>query len=187
MDDTCNRSQKDITIPEVESFLGHVKSCIEGLNSAASQLPKVDEDGHSECPFAEELYKQKEEAQKKVVSCMKKLDEYQRWVKGQIKKCSDNLVVVSANADKLNNDVPKREFTEAEVRLAAIYKKLVRLKVKVKKGIKECQKSIQKAAQKNYPGHVENNELTDEDEMEQKEEEEMDNFLRKMLGKTPEE
>lgn len=187
MGSSDGKRKKNITMAEVESFLGHTESCIKKIDRAVSVLPKVEKNGSSECPFAKELYQKKQEAQDKVASCMKTLAEHQGWVKDQIGKCKDNLVVVSANADRLNNDLPQQQFTDAEVKLAATYKKLVRLKVKVEKTIKKCQKAIQRASKKNYPDDTEKDDVQDEDMETGTEEEEMDEFLRAMLGKTPKE
>ena len=177
--------ENQITIQQIESFLQHTESCIERLDRAVGQLPKVDKDENSECPFAKELYQEKEDAQKKLAECLSQLYEYRKWVLDQIKKCKNNLVVISANADRLNNDLPHREFTEAEVRLAAIYKKLVRLNEKIEKTVKKCQKAIQQAAEKRDPLYTEDDDDHDEAFHEERQEQEIDEFLCKMLGKTP--
>ena len=57
--------EETITIAVIEAFLQKAAQCVQELLRAASQLPKIDENGSSECPFAEELYAKKEEAQKK--------------------------------------------------------------------------------------------------------------------------
>ncbi len=176
--------QENITIPQVEAHLKQTESCIEKLDQAVNILPRIDEDGDSECPFAKELYEQKEKAQKEVAGCLNAMHVYQQWCNGQIKKCSDNLVVVSANADRLNNDVPKMEFTYAEVHLAALYKKLVRLKVKVKKMIEKCHKAIHQASQKQFPGYIQEP-REDAGQMERTEEQKTDDLFRKMLDKNP--
>jgi len=53
-----------------------VGACVDRLLRAARQLAEVDEDGYSECPFAEQLYAEKEEAQRDAEICLKKLDEF---------------------------------------------------------------------------------------------------------------
>ncbi|HBG25748.1 MAG: hypothetical protein A2Y10_20275 [Planctomycetes bacterium GWF2_41_51] len=174
-------SQQDqITIQDVESILQHTESCIGNLDSAAGQLPRVEEDGSSECPFAKELYDKKEEAQKKVEACLNRLHECHKWCMEQINKCKNNLVIVSANADRLNDDLPLQDFTEAEVKLSAMYKKVIRLNEKIEKMVKKCQKAIQHASQKQFPSDVEED---DETSQEEKQQQEMDGFLRQMLGK----
>ena len=182
MDLSNHEQEKIITIPEVKSFLEHTELCIEALNQAVSQLPKVDEESQLENPFIKELYQKKEEAQKQLAGCRNKLFKYRKWVIDQIKKCKDNLVIVSANADRLNNDLPQQEFTDAEIKLAAIYKKLVRLKVNIEKTIKKSEKAIQQASGKRYPIDTEEDDQ-DEALQQEREEKKMDEFLRVMLGK----
>lgn len=172
-----------ITIDEVKDFLQHTSSCIEGLRSAVSMLPEVDANGNSECRFAKELYKQKEEAQRKVEACLDKLFEYAKWTDDQIRRCKNNLVVISANADRLNSDLPRRDFSEAEVKLAALYKRLIRLRVKVKKAIKLCHEAIREASSRRYPDDGE--EAIEADSVDgcdtEPTDEQMDDLLRKML------
>lgn len=143
--------KKTITMDEVESFLQHVASCIEALRNAVSFLPKVDEQGNSDCPFAKELYEKKEKAQEEVAACIDRLHEYEKWTDDQIKRCLNNLTVISANAERLNSDLPRRDFTEAEAEAAALYKRLARLRLKIKKAIKKCRQAIKEASQKKYP------------------------------------
>lgn len=182
MDRSSGEDKKQITMPEVKVFLEQTESCIEALNQAVSQLPNVDEEGQSENPFIKELYQKKDEAQRRLSGCIKKLFEYRKWVIDQTKKCKDNLVIVSANADRLNNDLPMQEFTDAEIKLAAIYKKLVRLKVNIEKTIKKSEKAIQRASQNRYSA-ISEEDGQDEALQQEGEEKKMDEFLRVMLGK----
>ena len=146
--------EETITIAEIEAFLQKAAKCVEELLRAASQLPKVDENGSSECPFAEELYAKKEEAQKKVQQCLPQLNIYRGWVGQEINRCKKNLVVISAHQDMLNRDRPRRYFSQAETKLAALYKKLLTLREKIDQMIKKIQEALREAAQKQYPGKI---------------------------------
>jgi hypothetical protein len=183
------QDKKTISIKDIESFLQHAASCIETLRNAVSFLPKVDEKGNSDCPFAKELYEKKEKAQEEVASCIDRLHEYEKWTDDQIKRCLNNLTVISANADRLNSDLPRRDFTEAEAKAAALYKRLVRLRLKIRKAIKKCQKAIKEASQKKYPdagedGDYVSDDLSDSPEDESSDEQ-MDEFLHDMLRMGP--
>jgi hypothetical protein len=183
------QDKKTITVKEVESFLHHVASCIKTLLSAVGFLPKVDEQGNSDCPFAKELYEKKEKAQEEVAACVDRLHEYEKWTDDQIKRCLNNLVVISANADRLNSDLPRQEFTEAEVKAAVLYKRLIGLRLKIRKATKKCHQAIKEASRKKYPdagndeGSVPDG-PTDRPEDEPSDEQ-MDEFLREMLRMGP--
>ncbi|MDD5135638.1 MAG: hypothetical protein PHP01_09560 [Phycisphaerae bacterium] len=143
-----------LTIAEVESFLGTVDSCIAELAQKISQLPKVEQDGSSECPFARQLYADKEEAQKKVQCCLEKLNEYGSWVQSEIARCKNNLAVITAHENQLNNDRPREYFSDAETQLAALYNRLVQLAQKIQEAIRNIQQALEQASQKQYPGDV---------------------------------
>jgi len=147
-------TEENITIAEIESFLSKAAGCVEELLHAARQLPEVNEDGSSECPFAEEWYAKKEEAQEKVSQCLKQLDEYSCWITEEIGRCKNNMTVISAQQDKLNNDRPRKYFSDAEAQLAAIYKRLITLLEKVKEIFMKAQEAFREAAQKQYPGKI---------------------------------
>ena len=154
MTETKKPTEENITIPEIEQFLQFCAQCIEQLLLAVRQQPIVDKEGSSECPFAEELYAKKEEAQEKVSQCLKQLDKYSCWLTKEIGRCKNNMTVISAHQDKLNNDRPRKYFSDAEARLAALYKKLIRLLEKVKEMFIKAQEAIREAAQKQYPGKI---------------------------------
>jgi len=148
------KNNKHITIAEVESFLATAKNCIEELLRAARQLPKVDEDGSSECPFAEELYAKKEEAQKKAQECLEQLNEYQDWVEQELTRCQSNLSVVSSGKSALHTDRAIGRLSDAEERLVALCEKLEELLEKIQKIFRHLQESLKEAFSKQFPGRI---------------------------------
>ena len=149
-----NDGRKDITIAEVEGFLGTVDSCVERLLRAARQLPEVDEDGYSECSFAEQLYAEKEEAQRDAAICFEKLGEYLEWVNDQINRCKKNYEVVSSHREQLNTDMAIERFSEAEVKLDAFYKKLTKLRGEIAEAMKKIDEALQGSIGKRFPGKI---------------------------------
>ena len=57
---------KDVDLQAACDCIRKTDRAVEELVQAARVLPRVEEDGTSECPFAEELYARKEEAQMEV-------------------------------------------------------------------------------------------------------------------------
>lgn len=181
--------KEEITIQQIESHLESCQRLLDKLKSAVGALPRVDENGHSDCPFAAELYQKKEDAQQQVVACMRKLSEYDQWLQKEIKHCAGNLVIISAQGDRLNNDLPRRDFSDAEVALAATYKKLICLREKVKILIQHCKHAISQASQKQFPGILPDaasprpgQETPSSSDLA---EDQMDETIRKMLRKEP--
>ena len=67
---------------ELKSISGHIKE----LESALA-LPEVNEDGSSECPFAEDLYAKKEALEEQVTHYLEKLMHYDKALDNEIKRC----------------------------------------------------------------------------------------------------
>lgn len=152
MGNKMKQDKKQMCLADVESHIRKAQSSIQELLTAARQLPKIEKDGSSECPFAKELYEKKEEAQKHAVSCQQQLYECLQWVQEQIQGCSNDLAVISAHQSQLHKDQPRDHYSDAEGKLAAQYNKLVKLKEEIEKTIEEIQKAIIEASQKQYPG-----------------------------------
>lgn len=144
------QNKKQMCMADVQSHLSEAQSSIEELQTAARQLPKVEKDGSSECPFAEELYAKKEDAQKHAVCCQSQLHECLQWVQEQIQSCSNDLVVISAHQNQLHKDRPREHFSDAEAKLAALYNKFVKLRETIEETIEEIQKAILEAIQKQF-------------------------------------
>ena len=100
------------------------------------------------------MYAKKEEAQEEAQQCLPQLNMYRGWIGKEIGRCKNNLVVISAHQDMLNRDRPRRYFSEAESKLAALYKKLLTLREKIDQMIKKIQEALREAAQKQYPGKI---------------------------------
>ena len=142
--------EEAITIAGVEASLEEAAKCVAELLRVARRPPAVDKNGFSEYLFAAELYAKKAEAEQ----CLEKLGTYRRWLGNEIRRCENNLEVLSTHQDMLNTDRPREYFSEAQSKLAALYKRLLKLREKVEQMIKKIQDALCKAAQKQYPGRV---------------------------------
>lgn len=101
--DKDTNQYSDLKLEELNSYIGHVEAVLDELQSKTNQLPKVDEKGNSECPFAEELYAYKEEAVILVKEESIQLPPYLGLVKKEIVRCRKNLEQI--RADKANLEV----------------------------------------------------------------------------------
>ena len=142
--------EEAITIAGVEASLEEAAKCVAELLRVARRPPAVDKNGFSEYLFAAELYAKKAEAEQ----CLEKLGTYRRWLGNEIRRCENNLEVLSTHQDMLNTDRPRKYFSEAQSKLAALYKRLLKLQEKVEQMIKKIQDALCKAAQKQYPSNI---------------------------------
>ena len=149
----AGRGKQRLTEAEIEKIIQAAHTGAEELRRAA-QLPNVDEEGNSECPFAEELYAKKEEAQEKVQGLFKSLHECKAEVEVLIEGCKRDMRVISAREDQLNGDRARAQFSEAEAVLAAKYKALTRLLRRVLEAIRVVDLVLRDAVTKRYPGKI---------------------------------
>lgn len=99
---------------ELRHVLAQVSEDINGLESAMNSLPHVDNQARSECPFAEELYAQKEELERQVTEDVGRLLGYMRAIDHDIARCRNNLARIRADSAKLNRDEVRDCFSAAE-------------------------------------------------------------------------
>jgi hypothetical protein len=152
MDANRKRGPKQVNLLEVESFLSTARSDAEALLQVVRSLPEVDAQGKSDCPFAEEMYAKKNESEKKVCGDLDILRQHQADVKRLMDACKNDLIVVAAREDQLNSDSARAHFTEAEVKLAALYRRCRKLLVRIKLTIEFVQQALAEASAKQIPG-----------------------------------
>ena len=154
MENELKRGKKRINLTDTKKNTEAARDRAGELLTAVRSLPNVDDEGNSECPFAEELYAKKEQIQQEVEGFLKRLHESKADVEYVIDNCKRNLEVVSANEDMLNSDRPRAKFSEAEAALAVKYKAYVRLRERIEETIKIVDEALRKAAGKRYPGNI---------------------------------
>ena len=153
------RGKQSINLTELENCLGAAQKTTEKLLRAVRSLPKVDQNGNSECPFARELYVKKEELEKEVTALLRQLEEYQVAIEKLIQSSKQDLLVVSARADLLNGDSPRAHFSDAEGLLASAYKNYLRFRNCLHRTIKMVREVLAAAAAKPYPGPLPGSQL----------------------------
>ena len=153
-DEAKKEKEKTYSVGECKAIVQKVKSCVKALEQASGQLPKVNKDGYSECPFAEQLYAKKEDAQKEANACLKELDECAHWVTNEINRLTGNLTVITASKDILNTTSTKVRVEDAEIKVAALCMQFEEVQEAIKSTFEETQEAIQKASQKRFPGRI---------------------------------
>ena len=145
------KTHESPSIQAIEQSIETVIGKAEALRSAVSSLPEVDKEGQSDCDFAEELYAKKEELQEQVRAGLQELAEHLRDVTQEMQKIKGDLAVVSAHQDQLNGDRAREHFSEAEVHLAALYKRYRKLRDRLEEVIEVVREVLEEAASKRWP------------------------------------
>jgi hypothetical protein len=103
----------DLDLKDVDSFMHHQEKLYEKLQSETYGLPKVDDKGHSECPFAEDLYFRKEQAVDEVTKALKRASGYRILLKQEIARIRKNLEKIHDDAGSLHLDEAKEKYAQA--------------------------------------------------------------------------
>jgi hypothetical protein len=147
----ANRNDLKVDMKTVDSFLDDMEGFVEELISNASQLPKVDKNGYSECPFAEELYARKEKAVKNVEKALKELQQFRATVKKEVDRCRHNLNLVGNDSKRLRTDQPKEGYDRARKAQVSEYNRAIMRQKKLFELFKRANEALKKAKEKKWP------------------------------------
>ena len=101
----------------LENQLASISQEIQRLERATSSLPYVNDDGESECPFAENLWAQKEELQEKVSGKLGVLSNHLMQLDAKRLSCIKELGKIQEDYEKLNIKETSDHYAEAVLRL----------------------------------------------------------------------
>lgn len=141
-----------LSLKDVDSFIHYMNGLLEELTSKVRVLPKVDQEGNSECPFAEELYAQKDECMEKVERESHKLQHYLVLVEEEIARCRANLERISADASSLTLKEPKERYAVAKRSQESQYNSAVRQRKALLDLIFKTEEVLALARSKSFPG-----------------------------------
>ena len=141
----------DLRLEDVDSFIEYMEGLLEELWGKINQLPKVDENGYSECPFAEELYAYKEEAAAIVAEESKKLQLCLELVKEEIDRCQQNIEILSTDASSLHLEEAKKKYEAGKKSQRLQYNKGVHQQELLIDLIKRADELLKLAEEKKWP------------------------------------
>ena len=115
-------------------------------------LPHVNEDGSSECGFAEELYAQKEEAQQKLPLGLSMLRRCLARINQAIQVLRKERDIVGSDREELNGESAKESYTEAAQSIDMEIHRYVGFRLRVLEQMGYLEHAIEEGAKKRYPG-----------------------------------
>lgn len=98
----------------LDSHLANVMHLVEKLESKTHQLPIVDENGESECSFAEQLFAQKEEAAAKVREEVRTLEDLREFMDKEVSRLRRNLLTIDRDISRLETPEAQEGYREAQ-------------------------------------------------------------------------
>ena len=82
-------------------LLEKIKRLVDDLEQAMTVLPHVEEDGSSECHFADELYAKKEELEKQVKDAVQRMQDYDADLAREDRRLRTNQTQIQADGSRL--------------------------------------------------------------------------------------
>ncbi len=128
------------------------RTCIQELQSAFEGLPHVDDEGHSECQFAEQLYATKEEHERKVRQMLGSLHTALAAVEAEIKRLEQRRAVVRSGRERIRSKGAGKEYVVAEEVLERRLQEHRKARTDTKAMIKTAELALAMAATKMFPG-----------------------------------
>lgn len=97
----------------LQNELASISALINRLEKAMASLPHVNDEQESECPFAEDLYAQKEELEQELIPKAEVLKRYMVGLENEVQRCRNNLARIQADYAKLNLQETSAHYSEA--------------------------------------------------------------------------
>jgi len=137
---------------EVDGLIRRVETFSKEYLGAVRVLPRVDRDGHSDCPFAEELYARKEEWEAKLRDGLASLQAELRKVEEALTLCRRRGAVVEGDQSRLTGEDAKRRYADAQARLEEECEQYIRMRRDLTRAIETIGKALATGSLKQYPG-----------------------------------
>ena len=142
----------EVNLEEIAQFVQQAEAKIKELVRASASLPKVEGDGSSECPFAEQLYAKKAGVHAEVQGLIAQLQQYLLQLNAEIHKCTSQHGLITGNASRLHGAEARGHFSQAQLALEERHMRCVELRNRVQRALKIAEATMQAAAAKQFPG-----------------------------------
>jgi len=144
--------EREDALKGLERVSGNVEKNTKELEDRASCLPIVEEDGSSECPFAEDLYAQKEEVEEKLKSALLDLNGRIPFLAQEISRCRNNLKQMSSDREKLVLEAPKNSYSSAEQEQKTQLRDVIKIQMRINDILKRAKLVLEIAEAEKFPG-----------------------------------
>lgn len=137
--------------PELQREIRYFMQKVTELE-AAMALPHVDKRGGSECPFAEDLYAEKERLEREVLTGVTRLSGYLLTLEKWIENCRENIERIEGDGQKLHGAEAQGCYSDAVNHLQTEYRRAVQDKDAVSIAVKKAKAVLQVSSTRKFPG-----------------------------------
>ena len=145
-------SERHLDRSHFDSVMWSLGKAAAHLEERIKVLPKVNEDGSSECSFAAILYRDKDEAAKVVSEKLKDIDQEIPLLEKAIARKLHELNTINATKGKLHGKQSIEEYERAFSALHRGYQELIKRRTALINLIESTQKLLKKAEVIVFPG-----------------------------------
>jgi len=145
------KKHDNLTLRDVNSSERYMSKLLDTLETKTNVLPKVDEKGNSECPFAEGLYAQKEQAVEKVTEELGRLRRLLELLKEELARLRANLAQVQTDAGSLHLESAKEKYLSAKQGLEYNIQKNQERQKEILELISQAEEMLRLARTKKWP------------------------------------
>ena len=147
--DQCSEDQK--ILKGLRRRINEVEKQAKELDGKTA-LPRVEADGSSECPFAENLYAQKEEAEEKLIQSVHLLEECLPMLDREISRCRSNWDRIRVDSQQLHGPEARNGYTASEQEQMHQYNTLVEDRKQIPHVLKKAGLVLEMAQGIKFPG-----------------------------------
>ena len=140
------------TMDGVRSTLSIVEGAVSNLESSLGSLPAVDENGNSDCGFAEDLYAKKEKAAEELTHVLAGLQIEAATIDTELKRHGRNLDQISGDIGRLQLAETREQYTAAERIEKEGEIQILLLRQEVVAMIDRAEQALHESMTQQYPG-----------------------------------
>lgn len=150
-DGKSTNERNDLELKDVESFIQIFRDKLQKSHDTVARLPKVDSKGHSECPFAEDLYAESDKLLQEFRLIKEKISGYMNLVNQEIVRFKNNLNQLQSDTSALNTKQAKDQFHTARHAYEIHYNKYLGIKRELTELATQSDQVLSQSENKKWP------------------------------------
>lgn len=135
----------------IEQVMGELEPLLEELENYYPMMPNVQQNGTSECPFAEDMYRKKQKLENKVSEKANTLRDMDAELNREVERCRRNLQRISSDAAKINSGATREKYAEGIGRQENEYVQATALKNEVAELLYRADATLAASRKKTFP------------------------------------
>ena len=142
MDDTVDTHQEKCNLDLARQVMKQTDTLVRELTEAVKVLPKVDENGSSDCPLAENLYAKKQEMQEELHDHLGVLEHHQESLAEAGLRMEAGLEAIRSDGDSLHNEQAQDQYSVAAGHLDEALRECYQVQMELKQKVETVRMTL---------------------------------------------